>query len=148
MSYLWGDFDNFLIFVVLILCHVDVTFNISHILRNKKKSKFKFLIKHQAVPPRPSRHPAVTSCQVSSALEHWFRPITAIFPRVDVVTCWREMIRCLSVCRTSEGWGVCGVYQSCVARPPHFKGLFPMTISIVGLEPGPRTWRAENVVGN
>ena len=56
-------------------------------------------------------------------------------------------IRWLSVCRTSVGWGS-AVCNNLVARPTHFKGLFPMTISIVGLEPGPRPWRAENVVGN
>ena len=56
-------------------------------------------------------------------------------------------IRWLSVCRTSVGWGS-AVCNNLVARPTHFKGLFPVTISIVGLEPGPRPWRAENVVGN
>ena len=44
--------------------------------------------------------------------------------------------------------GESAVCNNLVARPTHFKGLFPVTISIVGLEPGPRPWRAENVVGN
>ena len=49
MSYLWEDFDNFLIFVVLILCHVDVTFNINHILRNEKKKLYTSFFRPSAV---------------------------------------------------------------------------------------------------